>query len=111
MYVYPRKKPECKLPGDMPTPEWVSAVSGKRRRATVASTLVLFPKGPAPLPTEPVEEDIDGVRNSSNGSDQEDCESSFVGTDTSDPDLTNWRRSRGLPIVRNDPSSGSGHRA
>ena len=75
----------------------------------MVSSLVEVPKAktPAPVP-ETVDEDVDGVSDSSEGGGgDDDCETSSVGSDTSDTDLTNWRTKRGLPIVHKGPTSGS----
>ena len=92
----------------MPPPEWADKSTVKRRRATVAPSLVMVPKETKPTPVA-VGEDVDGQSDSSVGDAKDDCDSSSVGSDTSDTDLTNRRRNRGLPIVHKDPSSGSGH--
>ena len=73
----------------------------------MATSLVMLPKQKEPTPVA-VDEDVDGGSDSSVEAVGEDCDSSSVGSDTSDTDLTNWRRSRGLPIVHKDPSSSSG---
>ena len=82
----------------MPLPDWMGATPAKRRRDTSSAVELVAQDKNTPLAhDDPVDED--GASDRSVDEVVNDCDSSSVGTDTSDTDLTNWRRRRGLPIA------------
>ena len=88
------------LPPDMPLPASMRPICGKRGRASVAKR----PKSPAPVSDESEEES--GSQDSSNDSGMDRmCESSDVGTDTSETSLTSFRRNHVTPLLDQPASS------